>query len=133
MNVEVIQEWQSLIHPYPTLIKTRGIRVLPGLVSGTAKIEDEIVKLSDLFEARKKKPVQLKRCVRAVAKQYGGDVSKAFAICTAQLQKGGYLKVGTQEPTKVGKKVGRSKAAEKGHSDKVSEYEKMLDVARKGE
>lgn len=134
-KADSIREWQLWMHPYPTLIKTRGRRLQPGLRPDVRELDDtEIVKISDLFEGRKRKtPPQLKRCVRAVAKKHGGDVSKAFAICTAQLQKGGYLRIGTQEPTKAGKTAGRSKAAEKDHKDKVSEYEQLLALARKGD
>lgn len=131
-----LREWQLWMHPYPTLIKTRGRRLNPALHPMGRVFQDgkELVRLSDLFEARKKKtPPQLKRCVRAVAKKNGGDTSKAFAICTAQLQKTGYLKVGTQRPTKAGEKAGRSKAGEKGHSDKVKEYEGLLALNRKGD
>jgi hypothetical protein len=57
-------------------------------------------------------------------------VGRAFAICTKQLQRTGHLKSGTREPTKKGASRGRSKAAEKGHSDKVIDYEKILQIAR---
>lgn len=131
--MNTILEWQLWMHPYPSLIKSNGKRLLPGLRPDLRHLNNnQLVNLSDLFEARKKRhtPVQLKRCVRAVAKKHGGDVSKAFAICTSQLQKGGYLKIGSQEPTKVGQRAGRSKAAQKGHADKVAEYEKFLALAR---
>jgi len=36
----------------------------------------------------------------------------------------------SQVPTKKGKTSGKSKAAQKGHSDKVSDYERMLAKAR---
>jgi hypothetical protein len=127
------------MHPYPTLVKYRGRRLNPTAYPFGRIFNDgsEFVRLSDLFEARKQTPPQLKRCVRAVAKQYaeGGKVtreimSKAFAICTKQLQKSGYIKIGTAVPTRKGKKAGRSKAADKSHSGKVAEYEKMLAQAR---
>jgi len=131
--MSTIWEWQLWMHPYPSLIKNYGKRFLPGLRPDLRDLHsNRLINLSDLFEERKKKhtPVQLKRCVRAVAKKHDGDVSKAFAICTAQLQKSGYLKVGTQKPTKAGSAASRSKAAEKGHKAKVADYEKLLARAR---
>ena len=99
-----------------------------------------MVRARDVFEARKHTPSQLKRCVRAIVKKEVGDsgdqdlvraaISKGFAICTAQLQKHGYLRKGSQDTTKIGATAGRSKSAEKGHGSKVDEYEKMLAVAR---
>jgi len=132
----MINEWQLWMHPYPTMIKQGGRKVNPRYIPFLRTLNDgsPYVNLADIFEARKKRtPVVLKRCVRAVAKQYGGDVSKAFAICTAQLQKGGYLEPGTQSVTAKGKKRSKSKAAQKGHSNKVAEYEKLLKQARKKE
>jgi hypothetical protein len=101
----------------------------------------ELVRLSDLFEGRKQTPPHLKRCVLAVAKKEleGKDrdkgmvraaISKGFAVCTAQFQKSGYLRVGSQRPTKAGGVRGRSKAAQKAHMDKVADYERLLSVAR---
>jgi len=92
--------------------------------------DNSLVDVVELVE-RRKTPPQLKRCVRAVALQNGGDVSKAFAICTAQLQKHGYLKKGTAMPTKAGKASGRSKAAEKEHMNKLGDYEMLLRINRK--
>jgi hypothetical protein len=82
-------------------------------------------------EGKKHTTPQLKRCVAAVAKDNGGDISKAFAICTASLQKKGFLKPGTNAPTKKGATAGRRKAAEKGHTAKVAEYETMLKASHK--
>jgi hypothetical protein len=136
-----LEEWQLWVHPYPTMIKNQS-RVNPSLVPYKEMLSDEdgFVWLSDLIEAKRKHtPPQLKRCVRAIAKESGGDspsradISRAFAICTKQLQKGGYLKKGSQEPTKKGSKRGRSKAHDKEHAEKLADYEKMLAGARKGE
>jgi hypothetical protein len=97
---------------------------------------DEYIRIDALVEARKASPPQLKRCVRAIVKDRGiskpsrEDLSSAFAICTKQLQRTGYFKIGTSEPTKKGLKRGRSKAADKEHGIKVAEYEKMLSAAR---
>ena len=133
----MIHEWQLWMHPYPTMLKTKGKKINPKYYPFARVLASDksYVNLSDIYEARKKghTPVVLKRCVRAVAKQYGGDVSKAFAICTAQLQKGGYLRTGTQKVTAKGKKRSKSKAAQKGHAGKVAEYEKLLKGARKKE
>jgi len=142
-----LEEWQLWVHPYPTLIKHRGRRLDPSKFPVGRIFRDgkELVNLAHVFEARKKTPPQLKRCVRAVAeKELKGNgnpdkesvraaTSKGFAVCTAQLQKTGYLKLGSQSPTKAGKKAGRSKAAQKGHADKVAGYEKILSMARGGE
>lgn len=95
----------------------------------------KLLELAGIDEARKPTATQLKRCVSAIAsKDASGDprevVSRAFAICTAQLQKHGYLKDGTQRPTKKGKSAGKRKAAQKDHMDKVGEYEDLLRKAR---
>jgi len=136
-----LEEWQLWVHPYPTMIKNKR-RVNPRLVPYMEMFSDSdgFVRLSDLIEGKKRPtPPQLKRCVRAIAKQSGGDepsrkdISRAFAICTKQLQKHGYLKKGSQKPTKKGSKRGRSKAGEKEHAVKLADYEKMLASARKGE
>jgi len=141
--MRAIQEWQLWMHPYPTLIKNKSRRLDPSKFPFGRIFRDgkELVRLSDLFEARKQTPPQLKRCVRAIVdKEMEGEdrtpeamraaISKGFAICTSQLQKSGYLKVGSQKPTKAGKQAGRSKAAQKAHMDKVADYERMLGVAR---
>jgi hypothetical protein len=119
-------------NPLPNVVRTT--RLNPTLVPYLRVFQDgdELVNLADIFEAKKRHTTpQLKRCVRAVAKENDGDVSKAFAICTKQLQRSGYLKQGTNEPTKKGVKAGKSKAAEKGHGEKVKEYETLLAAARK--
>jgi len=138
-----LEEWQLWMHPYPTLIKTKGRRLNPAMHRMGRLYNDNkgFVRLSDIFEERKQTPPQLKRCVRAVVKrELKGDssdqgkvraaLSKGFAVCTAQLQKHGFLRLKSQVPTKKGKTSGKSKAAQKGHSDKVSDYERMLAKAR---
>lgn len=122
-------------------------RTLPGLGKIYRQINDEFVVLSEvydsLYEARRgNTPTQLKRCVAAIVddnlpdwskekpEKVRTEISRAFAICTKTLQRGGYMKSGTQVPTKSGETRGRSKAAEKGHSSRVKDYEKMLSVAR---
>lgn len=125
----MIYEWQLWMHPYPTKVKA----LKKGTPLDRVYQDGASIKLSDLYEERRATPPQLKRCVLAVGKKSGGDTSKAFAICTRSLQNKGYLKKGTQEPTKKGATAGRSKAADKSHSDKVSEYEQLLALARKGD
>lgn len=92
-------------------------------------VRDLIEELRALVE-RPQTPPQVKHCVAKVAPKFGGDTSKAFAICVAQMQKSGQLKKGSMTPTKKGKKNARSKAAQKGHADVVSDYEKLLKTAR---
>jgi hypothetical protein len=76
-------------------------------------------------------PPHVQRCVRAVAKQYGGDVKRAFSICVAMGQKRGTLKKGTIEPTKKGKSADTTKIKDPEHAKKTGEYEKFLAKARK--
>lgn len=78
-------------------------------------------------------PDLVRHCVAAVAKQYGGDTSKAFAICVAQLQKNGYLKPGTMELTAAGKKKEKEHEAEPDAEKKLKAYEKLLKANRKEE
>jgi hypothetical protein len=78
-------------------------------------------------------PDLVRHCVAAVAKQYGGDTQKAFAICVAQLQKNGYLKPGTMELTAAGKKKEKEHEAEPDAAKKMASYEKLLKAARKTE
>jgi len=133
----MLEEWQVLVHPYPTLVRSRR-RLNISLVPVTHVLDGvgRYIRLSDLVEARRSSPPQLKRCVRAIIKDKGiskpsrEDLSSAFAICTKQLQRTGYFKLGTAEPTKKGLRRGKSKAAENEHGTKVAEYEKMLAGAR---
>lgn len=133
-------EWQLWMHPYPTVVKASGKRLNPAKYPVGMIFQDgqEFIRLSDVFEARKPTSPQLKRCVRAIASKAIDDegmearkaVSKGFAICTRQLQRHGFLKSGTNRPTKKGKKAGRSKAADKTHAGKVEQYKKILAMAR---
>jgi len=70
-------------------------------------------------------PEVLKHCVRAVAAK-GKDTSSAFAICTASLQKAGYLEPGSSQPTAAGKKLSRKHAKEPEAGEKRDDYEKLL-------
>jgi len=80
---------------------------------------------------RPKTPAFVKHCVAKVAPKYGGDVSKAFAICVAQMQKTGRLEPGTIEPTDLGKTVAKAKKKQPEHGKKVASYEKLLKRAKK--
>lgn len=75
-------------------------------------------------------PDLVRHCVAAVAKEYGGDVDKAFAICVAQLQKSGYLKPGTMELTAAGKAKEKEHEAEPDAKKKLAAYEKFLKAAK---
>lgn len=75
-------------------------------------------------------PDLVRHCVAAVAKQYGGDTSKAFAICVASLQKSGYLKPGTMELTAAGKKKEKEHEMEPDAAKKMKAYEKLLKASR---
>jgi len=72
----------------------------------------------------------MKHCIAKVYAKHQ-DLSRAFAICTAQGQKTGYYKKGTKDPTKKGKTRARSKAAQKGHRDVLKSYEQAKVAARK--
>ena len=75
-------------------------------------------------------PLMLKHCVAAVAPKYGGDTSRAFAICVATLQKAGYLKKGTMELTDAGQAKQAEHEREPDRSVKFEKYEKLLKQAR---
>jgi len=74
-------------------------------------------------------PLHVRRCVRAVAAKTG-DISSAYAICVAQGQKNGTLKKGSIKATKKGKAADRRKAREPDNSEKVREYEDMLNTEK---
>lgn len=99
------------------------------------RINPALVKIDELIS--EETSPQVKRCVRAIASrdiESGSDArtsaSKAFAICTSQMQKNGYVKKGTNFPTQKGKRAGRSKAADKTHSGKLQQYKDILAMAR---
>lgn len=74
--------------------------------------------------------VQLHLCVRAVLKRMktkdSRAVSRAFAICTASLQKNGYLRKGSNEPTVKGKARATLMKRRKDTLDKLAEFEQIL-------
>lgn len=78
-------------------------------------------------------PDLVRHCVRGVAKKYDGDVQRGFAICTAQLQKAGYLKPDSMELTAAGKAKEKEHDADPDAAKKFGDYEKMLKKARKEE
>jgi len=80
-------------------------------------------------------PELLRRCVADVAKGKGGnsDVRRAFAICTAGLQKSGRLKKDSNKPTNVGRTVSAKKYKASDAKSKHADYEKLLKANRKGQ
>ena len=121
--MDQFREWQLWMYPYPTLVKEK--KFFWDMVG---------IQKNAIGEERKPTQPQMKRCVLAIASKEDGDpraaLSKAFAICTAQLQKHGYLKKGTNRATKKGEKAGRSKASDKEHASKVEQYKALLAKAR---
>lgn len=93
------------------------------------RVRSLIEELKALLE-RPQTPPQVKHCVAKVAPKFGGDTSKAFAICVARMQKSGEIKKGSMDLTKKGKKVAKAKASKKGHGSTVASYEKLLKKAR---
>jgi hypothetical protein len=110
----------------PVKIKTT-VFVREDCNEGAREFSDEQVSVILLAEDT---PDLVRHCVSAVGKKYEGDVKKAFAICTAQLQKSGHLKPGSMELTAAGKAKEKEHDAEKGASTKFGDYEKMLAKAR---
>lgn len=77
---------------------------------------------------QQKQPNYIRRCVASVAPEKGLDA--AFAICTAAMQKAGYLEPGSRTQTDKGKARARQFAARKDFKMKDDEYELALDKAR---
>jgi hypothetical protein len=80
---------------------------------------------------------QLRRCVLAVhdkliAEGVAQDeaLSRAYAICTAQLQRGGYLKAGSNRPTPKGIAAALKKLGDPQAQRKHRKYEGVLQSAR---
>lgn len=71
-------------------------------------------------------------CVRSMVRDGGGDdsaaVSRAFAVCTANFQKHGYMRGGSL--TNKGKKRLALKKKGGDFKGKLKDYEKVLDGAR---
>lgn len=59
------------------------------------------------------------------------QLSRAYAICRASLQKSGRIKKGTAELTKKGGKISGTKSKKDDHESKVSRFEKHVVAARK--
>jgi hypothetical protein len=76
-------------------------------------------------------PTPLKHCVAKVASEKDGDTSRAFAICTAALQKAKVLKKGTKTLTAKGKGKASAHAKEPDAAEKLGDYEKLLAASRK--
>ena len=129
-----MNEWQLWVYPQPEVLSPTKWRKKD--MKKWKDLEPWItISGVDIVEA-KHTPTQLKRCVLAVAKKNSDlssrdAVSKGFAVCTANLQKHGYLHDKSQDTTKKGETAGKKKSSEKEHSDKIAEYEKLLKRARK--
>jgi len=97
--------------------------------------EQVFVPLNEVFKKGKlvsKMPQVVRSCVAQVAAKHGGDVSKAFAICTAGLQKSGTLKKGTQKLTKKGRGKAGVRGRDPASKEKDLDYERLVAAARKG-
>jgi hypothetical protein len=70
----------------------------------------------------------MRRCVAKVSQDKGVDA--AFAICTAAMQKAGYLEPGSRTQTDAGKARARQYAAKKDFKDKEADYERALAQGR---
>lgn len=88
--------------------------------------------LRSLFEERKPTPPVERRCVADVMKKQGKDMSSAFAICRASMQKAGNYKKGSADLTKKGAAKSASKDRAKDDPAKTKYFEKQVKAARKG-
>lgn len=79
----------------------------------------------------------LRRCVSAVTDKDGDTsregVSRAFAICTASLQRKGYMKPGTDKLTGKGAARTREKRKEPENAEKMRRYELVLKAAKESD
>ena len=73
-------------------------------------------------------PAYMRRCVTKVSRDKG--LSAAFAICTAAMQKAGYIEPGSRTQTDAGKKRARQYAARKNFRAKEAEYDAALAQGR---
>ena len=82
---------------------------------------------------------QLRRCVLKVYQRYVDQgspegretLSRAYAICTSQFQKYGYLVPGTRTPTAKGLLRSIEKSSDPVRAQRMQEYERVLAGARK--
>jgi hypothetical protein len=70
----------------------------------------------------------MRRCVAKVSQDKGLDA--AFAICTAAMQKAGYLEPGSRKQTDAGKSRAKHYSARKDFKDREADYELALDKGR---
>lgn len=82
--------------------------------------------------AKRKHPAFVRQCVRSFARKHGSDrdtVSRAFAICTAQGRKLGYV---TPRGAQKGTPRGRGWAKSRGELGRMkdADYERVLSEAR---
>lgn len=82
---------------------------------------------------RRRMPEFMRRCVSAVSSEKGLPVDRAFAICTAQSQKYGYLEPGTHKATGKGRALSRKHKRQPEHDAKIARYERQLARARQEE
>lgn len=118
--------WDLWTYPQPEIIGE------PSYVSSDGRV---LVPISEVWKGGKlvsKTPQVLRHCVAAVAAKSGGDVSKAFAICTAGLQKAGVLKGGSQKLSKKGRGRAGARGREPDSKQKDIDYEQLVAAARKG-
>lgn len=131
------------------VIQKKGEETEPGLVDFLSYLrEDQMVFLDGLegeelqnaltafaenMLAHEDTPDLVRHCVRSVAKKHGGDVARAFAICTASLQKSGHLEPGSAKLTAKGKEKEKEHKKDPDAGAKFADYEKMLKKARKKE
>ena len=118
--------WDLWTYPQPEVLGE------PNYVSNDGQM---LVPISEVWIAGKlvsKTPQVLRHCVAQVAAKNGGDVSKAFAICTAGLQKAGVLKRHTRDLTKKGRARAGARGRDSDSGQKDLDYEQLVAAARKG-
>lgn len=119
-------DWDLWTYPLPEVIGE------PSLVFDGGRV---LLPLSEVWKAGKlisKTPQVLRHCVAQVAAKNQGDVSKAFAICTAGLQKAGVLKSGSKTLSKKGRGKAGARGKEPDSKQKDIDYEQLVAAARKG-
>jgi len=117
------KERQYVLDRNEDFVTVRSLMRLHALDEGTSELEKRCV--YDVMRKSAKgpdgKPVKGAR----------NQLSRAFAICRASLQKSGRIEKGGMNLTKIGGKVSGPKARKKDHDTKVAGYERDLKAARK--
>jgi hypothetical protein len=101
----------------------------PPLISPSVAMGESFVR-SLFAEERKHTPTIERRCVADVMKKQGRDMSGAFAICRASMQKAGNYKKGSADLTKKGAAKSASKSRAKDDPAKFKYFEKQVKAAR---